>query len=140
MRAVLLILSLLPMLAAAEIYRWTDEQGRVHFGQRPVAGAEPVEVRPQVIERDSHTRERESRTQRFYEARREEKQQASAAAARQREERAGECRQWRERLAQIAEGRRYFHQTDGGERSYYSDQELDAARQHLRDRIAAQCS
>ena len=52
MRHWLLIAALLPTLATAEIYRWTDEQGRVHFGQRPVAGAETVQVRPQVIERD----------------------------------------------------------------------------------------
>ena len=69
MRHWLLIAALLPTLATAEIYRWTDEQGRVHFGQRPVAGAETVQVRPQVIERDEHTREREERRQRFYDAR-----------------------------------------------------------------------
>ncbi|ERI53752.1 hypothetical protein N878_14290, partial [Pseudomonas sp. EGD-AK9] len=72
MRSLLLVALLLPALAAAEIYRWTDAQGRVHFGQRPGAGAEPVEVKPQVVERDEHTREREARSQRFFDARREE--------------------------------------------------------------------
>lgn len=28
--------------APAEVYRWTDEQGRVHFGDQPGRGAEPV--------------------------------------------------------------------------------------------------
>src|SRR5574343_1527840 len=104
MRHLLLIAALLPTLATAEIYRWTDEQGRVHFAQRPVAGAETVEVKPQVVERDAHTREREARTQRFYDARREEQQQAAATAAAQREERAGECRDLRRRLAQSPDG------------------------------------
>lgn len=56
MRHLLLIAALLPTLATAEIYRWTDEQGRVHFSERPVAGAETVKVKPQVVERDAQTR------------------------------------------------------------------------------------
>ncbi|AEA83023.1 conserved hypothetical protein [Stutzerimonas stutzeri DSM 4166] len=52
MRALLLTLILMPALASAQIYRWTDAEGRVHFGQRPPAGAEQIEVRPQVVERD----------------------------------------------------------------------------------------
>nr|WP_256833455.1 DUF4124 domain-containing protein [Pseudomonas oleovorans] len=140
MRHWLLIVALLPSLAAAEIYRWTDEQGQVHFGQRPVAGAETVQVKPQVVERDQHTREREARSQRFYDARREEQQQAAAAATAQREERANECRDLRRRLAQIPEGFSYYRTDANGERIYYSDEETDAARRQLRERIAQRCS
>lgn len=140
MRRLLLIATLLPALATAEIYRWTDEQGRVHFGQRPVAGAEPVQVRPQVVERDEHTREREARTQRFYDARREEQQQAAATAAAQRAERASECQDLRRRLAQIPEGFSYYRTDANGERIYYSDEETDTARRQLRERIAQRCT
>lgn len=140
MRRLLLITALLPGLAAAEIYRWTDEQGRVHFGQRPVAGAEVVEVRPQVVERDAHTREREARSQRFNQAREEERQQAAAQAAQRREQRAGECRELRQRMAQLPEGYSYYREGANGARIYYSDDELDAARRQLRERIAERCS
>lgn len=87
MRVLLLLLALAPMLATAEIYRWTDAQGQVHFGQRPAAGAERVDVRPQVVERDEATRQREQRSEKFFEARREERQVAgrtTAGAARAR--------------------------------------------------------
>jgi len=140
MRHWLLIAALLPSLATAEIYRWTDEQGQVHFGQRPVAGAETVQVKPQVVERDQHTREREARSQRFYDARREEQQEAAAAATAQREERANECRDLRRRLAQIPEGFSYYRTDANGERIYYSDEETDTARRQLRERIAQRCS
>lgn len=140
MRHLVLIAALLPMLATAEIYRWTDEQGRVHFGQRPVAGAETVQVKPQVVERDAHTREREARTQRFYDARREEQQQAAATAAAQRVERANECRELQRRLAQMPEGYRYYREGADGERIYYSDEETDTARRQLRERIAQRCT
>lgn len=139
MRCLLLIVTLLPALATAEIYRWTDEQGRVHFGQRPVAGAETVEVKPQVVERDEYTREREARSQRLHDARLEERQQAEATAAAQLEARASECRDLRRRLTQIAEGVKYYRPGANGERIYYSDEETDTARRQLRERIAERC-
>jgi hypothetical protein len=140
MRALLCLL-LVPGLVAAEIYRWTDAQGQVHFGQRPeVVGAQQVEVKPQVVERDQLTREREERTNRFYNARREEQAQASAAAAQRQSKRADECRKLRQRLASIPEGRRYFRTDANGERNYYSDQQLDTARQQLQSEVAERCS
>ncbi|HZX17872.1 MAG TPA: DUF4124 domain-containing protein [Pseudomonas sp.] len=138
---VLLCLLLLPGLAAAEIYRWTDANGQVHFGQRPAAaGAERVEVKPQVVERDQLTREREERTNRFYDARREEQVQASAVAAENQAKRAEECRELRNKLAAIPEGRSYYRKEANGERSYYSDEQVDTARQQLQSRVAERCS
>lgn len=140
MRRLLLIASLLPALAGAEIYRWIDAQGQVHFGQRPVSGAERVEVKPQVVERDADTREREARSERYYQARQAEREQAAATAAQQRQERDGECRELRQRLAQLPDGYRYYREGANGERIYYSDEELDAARRQVRERIAERCS
>ncbi|WP_339412795.1 DUF4124 domain-containing protein [Pseudomonas sp. EA_35y_Pfl2_R5] len=138
---VLLCLLLLPGLAAAEIYRWTDANGQVHFGQRPAAaGAQQIEVKPQVVERDQLTREREERTNRFYEARREEQAQASAVAADNQAKRAEECRELRKKLASIPEGRSYYRTEANGERSYYSDDQLDTARQQLQSRMSERCS
>lgn len=138
---VLLCLLLLPGLAAAEIYRWTDANGQVYFGQRPaVAGAEKVEVKPQVVERDQLTRERQERTSRFYDARRAEQAQASAVAAEQQTKRAQECRELRKRLASIPEGRNYYRDEADGQRSYYSDKQMDTARQQLQGRVSERCS
>jgi hypothetical protein len=138
---VLLCLLLLPGLAAAEIYRWTDANGQVHFSQRPTAaGAEQVEVKPQVVERDQLTREREERANRFYDARREEQAQASANAAEQQAKRAEECRELRNKLASIPEGRSYYRAEADGQRSYYSDEQVDTARQQLQSRVSERCS
>lgn len=138
---VFLCLLLLPGLAAAEIYRWTDANGQVHFGQRPAAaGAQQIEVRPQVVERDPLTRDREERAKRFYDARREEQAQASQAAAERQGKRAEECRGLRNKLASIPEGRSYYREDAGGQRSYYSDEQVDTARQQLQSRLADRCS
>lgn len=135
-------LLLLPGLAAAaEIYRWVDGDGRVHFDQRPAnPAAEQIEVRPQVLEADPATRERRARSERFSEARRQEQAEAKGQAAQRRAEREQECRELRHQLAQMPEGFRYYRSDAGGQRSYYSDAEMDAARRQLRDRVSARCS
>lgn len=68
MRALWFCVALMPVLAQADIYRWTDAQGKVHFSATPPAGAQRVEVRPQVVERDAATRQREQRTQEYFDA------------------------------------------------------------------------
>ncbi len=104
---VLLCLLLLPGLAMAEIYRWVDANGQVHFDQRPAPGAEQVEVKPQVVERDAATVERQERTTRFFEARREEQAQASAAATERKNQQEKECGELRRQLAGIPAGGLY---------------------------------
>jgi hypothetical protein len=129
MRLLLLCALLLPALASAQIYRWTDAQGRVHFGEQPGgSNAQPVEVKPQVVERDAATREREERAQ------------AQAQAAEAQAKRASECRELRNNLAQIQRGGRYFVGDEQGNRTYISDEELDSARSRLSTRIAERCS
>lgn len=140
MRALLLTAVLVPTLASAQIYRWTDAQGHVHFGQRPPAGAERVDVRPQVVERDDETREREARSERFFDARRQEQQAAREEAREARAAREQECGSLRSRLSQLQLGGRFFRNDAAGERVYYSDKELEAARQRLAARISQECS
>ncbi|ARU89616.1 DUF4124 domain-containing protein [Pseudomonas sp. M30-35] len=136
----LLCLLLLPGLAAAEIYRWTDAKGQVHFGQRPTEqGATVVEVKPQVVERDQATRDSEQRSERFYDARRQEQAQADAASAQRRSEREAQCQKLRSSLAQMPEGRRYYRVEASGARTYYSDAQLDQARAQLREKISSRC-
>ncbi len=138
MRALLCLL-LLPGLAVAEIYRWVDANGQVHFDQRPAPGAEQIEVKPQVVERDAATIESQERATRFFEARRQEQAQASAAASERKAQRVKECSELRRQLAGIPEGWRYYETEANGERTYYSDAQLDAARRQLRDRMSERC-
>jgi uncharacterized iron-regulated membrane protein len=145
MRHLLLIALLVPGLAwsglaGAEIYRWTDAQGRVHFGEKPgTSSAEQVEVKPQVVERDNATREREQRTQEYFDARREEKAATDARTAEARAERSKECQQLRSNLEQIQRGGRFFTTDVNGERNYVSEEEVEAARSRLSSRIAERC-
>jgi hypothetical protein len=140
MRHLVFVTLLLPALASAEIYRWTDAQGRVHFSEKPGGnGAEQVEVKPQVVERDEATRQREQRTQQYFEARRDEKAQAQARSTAAHAQRNKECRELRDNLAQIQRGGRYFVTDANGERSYIDEAEVETARSRLSSRIAERC-
>lgn len=140
MRRLLWCALLMPALASAEIYRWTDAQGRVHFGQRPqAADAERVDVRPQVMERDAATREREARSERFFRARQEEQQQQREEQAERQRQRLHACQQMRRELVRISQPGLFFRTDQQGERQFYSDAQMAKARQQLQARVAEQC-
>jgi hypothetical protein len=43
-KSLLLVLAVLPLLAQAQVYRWVDDKGKVHYGDRPL-GTENSRVR-----------------------------------------------------------------------------------------------
>lgn len=47
MRSIFTLVACLACAAAmaGEVYKWTDKDGRVHYGDRPKAGGEEVEIR-----------------------------------------------------------------------------------------------
>ena len=105
----------MPALASAQIYRWTDADGRVHFGSvRPLAPSRSSV--PQVVERDDQTREREARSERFFDARRQEQQAAREQASQTRAAREQECQSLRSQLSQLQLGGRFFRNDAAGER------------------------
>jgi hypothetical protein len=127
-------------VALGEIYRRVDSNGQVHFEQRPSVGAQKVEVKPQVVERDALTLEREARTQRLYDARRQEQAEAGAAQQAQQAKQQQACQELRRRLGNLAEGARFYSEQADGERSYYSDQQVDAVRADLKRQLSEQCA
>lgn len=134
-----LLLILLPLLATAEIYRWTDAKGTLHYGERPPAGAQKVDVRPQVIERDAATQAREERTERFFGARREEQAKTAVEAQQKQSSRNERCRALRSNLGTLNSGRKLYYRDDKGERVFYSDEQLNTARRKIDARLAADC-
>jgi hypothetical protein len=140
MRLFLLCSLLLPCLASAEIYRWTDANGRVHFGEAAPAGAVRVEVKPPVVQQDAAAAERQQRAERFFQARREEQQQAKEKNQEQQTKTAAECRQLREQYAELDHGGTFYKVDAQGERQYYNDAQLDSARSRLKARLAQRCN
>lgn len=137
------ILSTLLLLAvaapvAAELYRWTDADGRVHFSdtppgrqkaevlQAPVA-TPPGSVAPAtgaVSSGDSSRRNREHRLQEAWRQEAEQKQREKEASDARQAEIDRQCARLRHKL-QDSEGRVLYITRENGEREFLDD----AARQ-----------
>lgn len=129
--------------ANAEIYKWTDADGRVHFGDKPVdkkLQAEEVEVRDYKPGNDAKTREIIERRERLMnadadKARRGDALKSAKAADTVREEK--RCSEAREHLLKIS-GRVEFYD-DNGKPVRVSEQERAARQRETQDWIKANC-
>jgi hypothetical protein len=129
--------------AHAQIHRWVDERGVVHYGERPPSGtaSRPVEDRmatPAPAPKsgaDSAQQEREFQQRRIDRERREKQAQQQAAQAK------AQCERERRRLAQLREARRVFVGVDEkGERRYMDDAERAAAVERQEAVVAQRCA
>lgn len=157
-RLPLLLLLLAPGLpATAEVYRWTDEHGRVHFGdsaaghprnaERLAAPAVPADKRVDPAPRDSNdtadtSDARRARQQRLLQVlaqeRAEKERQAQADAAREAEHRR-RCRELRATLRD-AEGRLLYVPGENGIERFLSEEERVAHLDELRRVLRENCS
>jgi hypothetical protein len=92
LRRLVLLLVLLPLpwsLAAAQVYKWVDDNGRVHYGDRPRGeDAVPVEIHQGPDPDPAMTKRRQKRQRLleiFNEDRQERRRQQEAARRKQRE-------------------------------------------------------
>ncbi len=145
-RTLLLLVSLgVATAASAEVYRWTDANGRVHYGERPPVGAERIELPRQSpppampTPSDSERRERQRRMLDAFAHKREQKRQRAERDAKARRERARECerikRHWRQ---WTHPGPIYTEQPDGG-RSYIDEAGRQAELERLRPAYRDAC-
>jgi hypothetical protein len=127
-----LALAALGATAVAEVYRWTDSEGRVHYGDRPSAGSQSVQVgngapTGQPPPSEAERLQRQQRMLDAYRQEREEKQQADAKRKADDAERERNCAQARDTLARYERSRGIYEpQADGGRR-YLSEAERESA-------------
>lgn len=133
------------MASASEIYKWTDEDGNVHYGDRPSAdSAEQVAIVSRPTDNERIQDEAEARRLReAEEAERRaaeppgptpEEQRAEAAA------RAEKCASYRERLQKFVTSRRLYHEDASGERVYLDEQQMQEARARVQGQVEEYCS
>ena len=76
----ILIILLIPPLCYAEIYKWTDENGGVHYGERPSnPNSEKIEIKSSTSQPDEglekHRKKQQKLLQSYEDERAEKKQQ-----------------------------------------------------------------
>lgn len=138
-RLIFMMLLLTPVSGWAEIYRWTDANGQVHYGEQPGPGAETINVNPQVLERDAATRQSQERLQKVLDAHQQEQAATAQKQASKTAKRNETCSKLRQAQAELGRGGQFFSEDADGERTYYSDQQIAAALGKLKDQLAANC-
>lgn len=132
---------------AGEIYRFVDDNGNIHFVDRPSgqSGEERLQltyartsntaIEGQIKSRQQYMEAREkARDEKMSQRDAEEQLRAEA------EERASKCQEHRARLESYLQARRLYRENDAGEREYLDDTEILDARRQVEEKIAETCS
>ena len=132
--------------AAGDIFKWTDEDGNVHFGDRPL-GEDPEKVaiqsRPTNPERVQATVQ--SRANAAAKAAEEEAAATPAGPSPEElqaeaDERAEKCGKYREQLQRFVRSRRLYREDESGERVYLDEDEMQAARERVENQVQDFCT
>jgi hypothetical protein len=131
-------------LLASEIYKWTDENGNVHYSDLPTEDAQRVAIRSRPTD--------PSRVQAEVQARADMQAQRAEAEANapqgpteeelraEAQDRADKCQMYKERQIQFTQNRRIYRMDDDGERVYYNEEEMAAARARVADLVNEYCN
>ena len=142
-----IVLTLCGAAMANEIYKWTDEEGNVHYRDRPTG--EPSEVRLSISysRTDKGAVQQQQKSRMDSQAARQERRDAANDADRVAAEEAAaaadeqkQCESYRASLERYAQSRRIYREGAAGERTYLDDDEMTLARKRLEDHIADNCS
>jgi hypothetical protein len=127
----LLMLVLVATATAAPIYKWRDADGSVHYEDTQPAQGEYQVIRPATPYRGPQENGQEAAVATDGDA--------AGATTDNAEERARNCAQSRESLAQAEAADRMYELDDKGERRYFSAAEVRAHIAELRAAVASWC-
>jgi len=146
----LLTASLAALLAsglavAGEIYKWTDDDGNVHYEDRPTGDTE-IE-RLDVVSNNTDNSIVQARLDADRKARDAARQVASEAPPEmtkeeiraEQQKRNDQCQQYRDQLQAFLRSQRLYREDDAGERTYLSEVEVMAARTRVEGQIQEYC-
>lgn len=133
-----LLLALAAPAASAQVYKWVDEAGRVHYGEKPPPGSKSSAVRPPAAAPNAPAKSPDLQSQELdFRGRQIKQKEDEAAQARDEANRAAICSAAKERLA-IAEQAALFR-LEKGERVFFSDAEQRAEIETRRAAVTRYC-
>ena len=129
-----------------EIYKWIDENGNVHYEDRPISEAN-VERVAEVRSRNTDNAAVAARLEEQRKARAAARQVAAEAPAEMSKEelraemqaRHEQCQSYRAKLQAFLTARRMYEEDESGERNYLEEDEIMAARAKVEDKIEEYC-
>lgn len=143
LQAALIVLCVSAAPLEADVYRWVDEQGQVHFGDRSREQTErgtPSYSAPTAQQADPG--QRMQKTRKLLDAYQAERRQTRDQKEKQRrddEARQRRCVVARDRLKRFQTYGAVYRLDKEGNRVYLSDEERAASLQRIRDQVAKYC-
>jgi hypothetical protein len=130
---------------ASDIYKWIDQDGNVHYGDRP-EGEQTVRVAIASKPTDPARIQAEAQTRNESRIARAEAQAAAAAEGpsvedlkAEAEDRAKKCTQLKAQMQQMVTSRRLYREVENGERVYLDESETLAARERVENQVTEFC-
>jgi len=145
--ALLTLCLMLPGAATAEIYKWTDQQGQVHYGEKAGDDGSETIVLPKHSKQPAaptHTEKQRLENIRKWNAARQKernrKKQKSAEQKEQQAEKNKHCNTLKNDLVDMERGGiAWYNLNEAGERVYISEQEIEARKTETRKAIKKNC-
>lgn len=140
----LLLCLLITPITQAGTYRWVDENGQTHFGDRPPvnAASDEVELKAPAPSSDADARARKERMNEFLEQTEQERAERNEAKAKQEAKAAKHealCESLRARLKHLKSVSRMYRLNKEGERVFVDDEENERIRQEFRVKVQSEC-
>jgi hypothetical protein len=144
--ALILALATTGTVAAAEIYKWVDEDGTIHYGDRPTGDVDEQRIaiasRPTDPDRvKQEVQARLDREQRMAELETQQPQGPSEEDLRaEAEERNQKCNMFRQRMESFTNSRHLYREDSDGERVYLDESEMQDARDKVQGQVNEYCN
>ena len=142
------VLAVLMVPAGGEVFRWVDDAGRVHYGNRAPAGsdAEVVPLRPGAAagssatqQTDATRRERQQRLLDAYAYDRQQRALAAEQAARRQKAVGGHCRDLRIVWRQLSHAGPIYDRKPDGQRDYLDERQRRERKADVEREFAQLC-
>ena len=145
----LFVLICIPLVANAEVYKWVDKNGKVHYGDNPTAGLPSVEVNidhsqlpadsGDVDEELSREEKRERLLESMEEERFEKEEQRKKQAEKKKRDRK-KCIYYKDRMRNFKRANALYKLDKDGNRVYMSDSQRQKSTRNLQKKINRYCT
>ncbi len=141
---IVLLISLQISPLNAAVYKWTDKDGNIHFGDQPTDQASATEIQINTNNKSGITNSSGNKEERDYLLKKIEKDKLADAEKRKKKsaenkKRQQRCNYYKSRYQSHIQSNRTFTTSPDGERRYYTDKERTARKRKLSKGVARYC-
>lgn len=142
----LLLVSVTPLVLHASVYKWVDDNGKVHYGDQPQVSQPAVEMNVDHTAPNSSSTDngmsREEKRDRLLQSMEEdrvEKQEKREKQKAVKEQNRKKCNRYRDRMRHYERANSLYKLDRDGNRVYMSDAARDSATETLQAKIKKYC-